>query len=122
MDHRVKIKENEKRDKYFDHARELNKAMEHECNGDTNYNKCTRNGPPKLGKRTGKAGNQMTGRDHPHYSITKIGQNTEKSPGDLKRLAVNQTPVKDHQLTLVWKTRKENINDNDDAQGLTSKR
>ena len=28
------------------------------------------------------------------------GQNTEKSPGDL-RLAVTQTPVKDHQLTLM---------------------
>ena len=27
----------------------------------------------------------------------KIGQNTEKSPGDLRRLAVAQTAVKDHQ-------------------------
>ena len=27
-------------------------------------------------------------------------------PGDLKRLAVTQTPVRNHQLTLVWKTRK----------------
>ena len=26
---------------------------------------------------------------------------------DLRRLVVTQTPVKDHQLTLVWKTRKE---------------
>ena len=32
-------------------------------------------------------------------TIIKIGQNTEKSPGDLKELAVNQTPV-------VWKTLK----------------
>ena len=32
------------------------------------------------------------------------GQNTEKSPGDLKRLAVIQTPVNDHQLTLMRKT------------------
>ena len=29
-----------------------------------------------------------------------------KSPGDMRRLAVTQTPVKDHQLTLVQKTRK----------------
>ena len=29
------------------------------------------------------------------------GQNTEKIPGDLRRLAVTQTPVKDHQLTLM---------------------
>ena len=27
--------------------------------------------------------------------------NTEKSPGDLRRLAVTQTPVKNHQLTLM---------------------
>ena len=33
-----------------------------------------------------------------------IGKNTEKSPGDLRRLAVTQTPVKDHQLRLVWKS------------------
>ena len=27
-----------------------------------------------------------------------------RSPGDLRRLAVSQTSVKDHQLTLLWKT------------------
>ena len=37
---------------------------------------------------------------HPNYSI-KIGQNTEKSPVELRRLAVIQTPVKYHQLRLV---------------------
>ena len=41
----------------------------------------------------------------------EISQNTEKSPGDLRRLVVTQTPVKNHQLTLVWKTLKsEQIN------------
>ena len=30
-----------------------------------------------------------------------IGDNTEKSLGDLMRLAVTQTPVEVHQLTLV---------------------
>ena len=35
--------------------------------------------------------------DHPNYYIIENGQNTEKSPGDLRRLAVTQTPVKDHQ-------------------------
>ena len=45
---------------------------------------------------------------------TKIGQNTEKSPGDQRRLAVIQTPVKDRQLTLVRKTHeKYNNYDND---------
>ena len=36
--------------------------------------------------------------------IIENGQNTEKSPGDLRRLAVIQSPVKDHQLTLMWKS------------------
>ena len=40
-------------------------------------------------------------RDHPNNSIIKIEQNTEKSPGDLRRLAVSQTPVRTHHLTLV---------------------
>ena len=40
-------------------------------------------------------------RDHLNYSIVKIGQNTEKSPGDLRRLAVTQNLLKEHQLMLV---------------------
>ncbi len=41
-------------------------------------------------------------RDHPNDSITKNGQNPETSPGDLRRLAVTQTPVKTHKLKLVY--------------------
>ena len=44
--------------------------------------------------------------DHPNDSVIKIGQNMEKSPEDLRRLAVTKTSVKDHQLMLVWKTLK----------------
>ena len=47
------------------------------------------------------------GRDHPNYCIIEIYQNTEKSSGDLRRLAVTQISVKDHQLTLIWKIFKE---------------
>ena len=36
-----------------------------------------------------------------NYSMAKINQNTEKSPGDLRRIAVTQTPVKDYQLMLT---------------------
>ena len=39
--------------------------------------------------------------DHPNYNIIENGKNTEKSPGDMGRLAVTQTPVKDHHLTLM---------------------
>ena len=67
----------------------------------------------KLSKGTGGLRNQRTSRDHPNYCIIKIGQNTEKSPGYLRRLAVTQTTMKNHQLTLVWKTLQEyNYDDN----------
>ena len=39
-----------------------------------------------------------------------IPAENEKSLGDLKKLAVTQTPVKDHQTTLVSKTRKKQNN------------
>ena len=38
---------------------------------------------------------------NPNYSIIKIGQNTEKSPEDLKRLSVTQTSGRNRQLMLV---------------------
>ena len=40
------------------------------------------------------------------YSFIKIGQNSEKRPGDLSKLAVTQIPERNYQLTLVWKTLK----------------
>ena len=81
--------------------------MEHEGDSNTNCNWCSWNDPQRLSKRGGGAGNRRMSRDNPNYSVVEVGQNTEKSPGDLRRLTVTQTPVKDHQLTLVRKTRKE---------------
>ena len=49
-------------------------------------------------------GNQITNRDHPNESIVKIGQNTETSPLHQRRHALTRTRMKDHQITLVWKT------------------
>ena len=37
---------------------------------------------------TGGLGHKRTSGDHPNYYIIEIGQNTEKSPEDLRRLAV----------------------------------
>ena len=54
--------------------------------------------------------NRMSG-DYPNYSIVKIDQNTAKNPGDWRRLAITQTFVKDHQLTLMWKTLQKQDND-----------
>ena len=44
---------------------------------------------------------EVGGRVETIYCIIENSQNTEKSPGDLRRLAVTQTPVKDYQLMLM---------------------
>ena len=46
-------------------------------------------------------GDWTTSGDHPNYKIIENGQDTEKSPGDLRRLSVIQTKVKNHQLKLM---------------------
>ena len=51
-------------------------------------------GSGKYNKGTGGLGNKKTRGDHPNDSIIKIGQNTKKSPGDLRLLSVTQTPTK----------------------------
>ena len=38
----------------------------------------------RVGKGTGRVWNRKTSRDHPKYSIVKISQNTEKSPGNFR--------------------------------------
>ena len=52
-------------------------------------------------KGTGGLGRWWMSGDHPNDSIFENGQNTKKSPGDLRRLAVTQTPVKNHRLKLM---------------------
>ena len=52
-------------------------------------------------KGTGGLVYKRTSGDYPNNYIFENGQNTEKSPGDLRRLAITQTSVKDHQLTLM---------------------
>ena len=58
------------------------------------------------GKRIGAVENWRTNQDDPDYSIVTTGWNMEKSPGDLRKLAVTQTPVKYQQLTMVWRTQE----------------
>ena len=76
-----------------------NKTMEHEGNGDTNCNWFAWNNPQRTGKEIRRLGNKRTNGDHRNSSIIKIGQNT-KCSGNLRRLAVFQTPVENHRLTL----------------------
>ena len=101
-DHTVKLKENEKKDKYLNLARELKKTMEHKSDIYTSYNWCSWYSHIRIIKGTGELGNKSG-----DYPIIEIGQNAENTLVDLRRLAVTQTSVKDHQLTLTWKTPKE---------------
>ena len=66
--------------------------MEHENDGDTSGNWDVRYSHQRFCKTI--RNKEMSG-NHPNYSIVEISQNTEKSLGDFKRLAVTQTPVKD---------------------------
>ena len=47
-------------------------------------------------------GNKRTNGDHLNYSVVEMDQNTEKSPGDLRKLAVSQTSIESYQLALTW--------------------
>ena len=97
-DNSVKLKESKNRDKYLD----LKKTMEHEVDGDTNWR--ARFSYQNFGTGTEGLGNKRTSIEHPNYSIVEVSPNVAKSPGDLGRLAITQTPGRNHQLTLVWKT------------------
>ena len=57
----------------------------------------------KIGTGRRGLGNKRMSEEHLNYCIIEIGQNTGKSPGDLRRFPVTQTSVKDHQLTLRGK-------------------
>ena len=80
--------------------------MENESDGDTKCNWHASYSYQKICKGTRGLGNKRTSGDHPNYSIVEIGQNSEKCPGNYRILAVTQTSVENHQLTLVWKTHK----------------
>ena len=99
-DHRVKLKESEKKDKYPDFARELKKLW-NMSDSDTNCNLCSWYSHQRIDTETRGLGNKRMIGDHLKYSIIKIGQNTGKNPGDLRKLAVNQTPVKNHVTTTI---------------------
>ena len=82
------------------------KSVEHENDRDTNCNWCTWNSHQRIYTGTEGFGNKRKSRDHPTNCIVEIGQNNEKCPRDLRRLAVTQTPVRNHRLKLVWENLK----------------
>ena len=72
-------------------------TMDYKGDNDTGCNWYTWNKLQRIGVEIGKLLNKWNG-GHPDNRIVKIGQNTEKSPGDLRRVAVTQTSVKNHQM------------------------
>ena len=73
--------------------------MEHKGDGGTN---CSLTCCHEIfGTGTEGLGNKRTSVDHPNYSMVEIGQNTKKSPRELRRLAVTESLVENHRLTLV---------------------
>ena len=76
------------------------KTMEDEGDGNTNCNWCARNNPQRIGTETERLGNKRRSQGNLECSI-KISQDTEKSPGDLRRLAVTEIPVVNHPLSLM---------------------
>ena len=95
-DHRLKLKENEKKDTYLDFAQGLKKL----------WNMKVMVISVVIGTGTGGFGNKRSCGDHPNYRIIEVAQYTEKSSGDLKKITVTQTPVISQRLTLVSKTQK----------------
>ena len=68
--------------------------MDHESNDCTNWDWCFWHRDWRIIKRLEGFRSCRTCGDHSNDSIIEDIQNTEKSPGDLRRLAVAQTPVK----------------------------
>ena len=65
-------------------------------------------------KGTGGLGSRRMSGDHPNDSIIENVQKTKKSPGDFRRLAVSQIPVKRTVLFLSafspWRHEKRDTN------------
>ena len=100
-DHRVKLKENEKMDKYLHLSRKLKKLWKTKVTIIPIAIGARGRVTKMINKGTGWFGNKRMSGQHPNYCIFEIIQNTKKSSGNLSTLVVTQTAVKDHQLTLM---------------------
>ena len=73
---------------YLDLDRKI-KTIEIESDVDTNFNRCTWNSIQKIDKRNTRFRSQRWSRNHINNSIIIIGQDTEKSPGNLLSLKLH---------------------------------
>ena len=107
-DYKVRLKENEKkkkRDKYLDLTWELQTLWNIKVTAMPIIIRALGKIPKLLFKGLGDF--KITGQVDIIQTSALIGQNTEESPGELRRLTVSHSPMKNYQLTLVWKTLKE---------------
>ena len=80
--------------------------MEYEGDIDTNYSCGSWNGLEESWKETERTVVQRKNQDQPDNNNGKILLNTWKCSGDLKKMTVIKTSVKNHKLELVWKAWK----------------
>ena len=78
----VKMKVCEKRDKYHDLCKGIEKAVEHESDVYANCNWCSWDNHKRISTRTEGLGNDRMSWDYPNYCITENDQNTEESSGE----------------------------------------
>ena len=105
-DHRVKLKESENRDKWLDLAGELKKLLNMKVT--TIPIIISVLGTVTKGLVQEQEVLEIRGRVETNQTSALLrSDNTEKSPGDLRGLAITQTPVENHQLMPVWKTLNE---------------
>ena len=91
-DHRVKLKESGKRDKYQDLARELKELGNMKVIAIPIVIAALSIVIKGLVQGLKDNGNERTNEDHPNYSIVEISQNT-KSPGDLLSLRLQRKTI-----------------------------
>ena len=72
-DHKIKLKESEKKDKYLDLVRELKKTMEHESDDYTNRDSGIRYSKYRTNKRNGGLGSWRMSGNYPNYSFVENG-------------------------------------------------
>ena len=96
--------------------------MEHDSDGNTNCNWCTRLTHQKIGKGTGGIGYKSTSGGHPKYSIGEIGQNTEKSPGETcgDLSFRHPIPARRPDFVIINKKKKKKKRQKLSSQGLQS--
>ena len=78
-DHRIKLKGLEKKDKFLEPCKGIEKTMEPVGDNYTNCNWCFWYSNKRIIKGTGGLRRWRTSGDHPNYSIIENGQNTKKS-------------------------------------------